>query len=172
MSTFMTSDLHFGHLNLIINHRGFSNIDEHDEMIIQNWNSVVRKRDKIYILGDITMENHKYYYLLDRLNGFKTVVGGNHDLEKDTKYLLEYVEKIVGCVDYKGFCLTHIPIHPSELMGYYRGNIHGHLHKNRIMTDGVVNPRYINVCLDLNNYTPIPFDKIEEDISKLYGEGK
>lgn len=167
MSTFFVSDLHLGHHTLVTNLRGFSTIEEHDEMIIKNWNSVVTKRDKVFIVGDITMENHKYYPLLSRLNGIKTVVGGNHDLEKDMPYLLEYVDKIVGCIDYKGFCVTHIPIHPTELIGHYRGNIHGHLHKNRIMINGEIDPRYINVCLDLNNYTPIPFDKIKDDISKL-----
>ena len=117
------------------------------------------------------MENHKFYPLLAKLNGIKTVVGGNHDLEKDMPYLLKYVEKVVGCIDYKGFCVTHIPIHPIELIGHYRGNIHGHMHKNRIMINGEIDPRYINVCLDLNNYTPIPFDKILEDRLTSYAEG-
>lgn len=35
------------------------------------------------------------------------------------------------------------------------------------MINGEIDPRYINVCLDLNNYTPIPFDKIKDNISKL-----
>lgn len=114
MSTFFTSDLHLGHHNLIVNYRKFDTVEEHDEMIIKNWNKIITKRDKVIIVGDITMENHKYYPLLARLNGIKTVVGGNHDLEKDMPYLLKYVDKIVGCIDYKGFCVTHIPIHPSN----------------------------------------------------------
>jgi calcineurin-like phosphoesterase family protein len=172
MSTFFVSDLHLGHFGVAVGLRGFSSIEEHDEQIIKNWNKVVTKRDKVIIVGDVTMENHKYYPLLDRLRGIKTVVGGNHDLEKDMPYLLKYVDKIVGCIDYKDFCVTHIPIHPTELTGYYRGNIHGHLHKKRIMTDGEINHRYINVCLDLNDYTPVAFDKILEDINNFYGNEK
>src|SRR5690606_822106 len=66
---------------------------------------------------------------LDRLNGRKIVVLGNHDLVRDVRKLLEYVETVAGMVDYKGFCLTHCPIHPNEI-GFYRGNIHAHIHEN------------------------------------------
>jgi len=157
MSTFITSDLHLGHANLAINYRKFDSVIEHDLMIIKNWNKVIHKHDKVYVLGDITMENHKYYPLLDKLNGYITVVAGNHDLEKDVPYLNNYVEKVVGCIYYKKFILTHIPIHPSQISHEIIGNIHGHMHRRRILDS-----RYFNACLDLNNYTPIDFEYIKE----------
>ena len=49
------SDLHFSHTNLIKNLRGFDDIREHDNKIIDNWNKVVNKKDTVYIIGDITM---------------------------------------------------------------------------------------------------------------------
>lgn len=55
---FFTSDLHFGHKNLCNSLRKMSE-DESDSIIINNWNRVVRKKDTVYILGDITMEKHK-----------------------------------------------------------------------------------------------------------------
>lgn len=164
---FVTSDLHFGHTNLVQAIRGFDTAEESDNLIIKNWNKVVTKRDLVYILGDIAMENHKHYHMLNQLNGIKVVVGGNHDLKKDTKYLLLFVEAIVGCIDYKGFCLTHMPVHPTEVINHYRGNIHGHMHQNRIMVNGEVNPRYFNVCLELNDYTPVLFTDIEAIFNKL-----
>jgi calcineurin-like phosphoesterase family protein len=72
------ADLHLSHENMA-KRRGFSTIEEHDEHIIEKWNSVVHKRDITYILGDITMEKSAPYHLLDRLNGQKYVVLGNHD---------------------------------------------------------------------------------------------
>lgn len=161
MSTFFTADLHFGHANLILRERKFPTVEEHDELIIRNWNKMVTKRDKVFILGDVAMENHKHYHLLDRLLGLKTVVGGNHDLEKDIKYLLEHVDKVIGCIDYKGFCVTHMPVHRSEVMGFYRGNIHGHTHEKHIE-----DKLYFNVCLDARGFRPVPFEYIE----KLYNE--
>lgn len=154
MAVFFTSDLHLYHDNWIKTLN--MSPEDHWDLIKTNWNKEITKRDKIYILGDITMENHKYYHLLDELRGMKVIIGGNHDLEKDMKYLLPHVEKVIGCLDYKGFICTHIPIHPLELNGRYRGNIHGHMHKEKIN-----DYRYINVCTDFCHYQPLSFDYIE-----------
>jgi calcineurin-like phosphoesterase family protein len=87
------ADLHLGHANMA-KRRGFSSVEEHDEYIIKKWNSVVVKRDLTYVLGDVTMESAKSYPLLDKLNGRKIVVGGNHDKPTHTKELLKYVDSI------------------------------------------------------------------------------
>jgi calcineurin-like phosphoesterase family protein len=153
---FITSDLHFGHRNMAQIYRGFKDEFHHDETIIKNWNSVVHKKDKVYILGDITMETNKWYFLLDQLNGRKVVVLGNHDDPKHTAELLNYVDQVSGMIKYKGYWLTHAPIHPYELRGH--SNIHGHIHGNHIMEFGDrKDRRYINACLDVHNYTPVLF---------------
>ena len=84
------ADLHFGHTNMAIK-RGFETAEEHDEHIISQWNKKVNKRDVVWILGDITMESSKSYPLLNRLNGMKKVVLGNHDRQSDVPELLQYV---------------------------------------------------------------------------------
>lgn len=92
--TFFTSDLHLGHRNLLkfTKPRPFNSIDEHDEAILENWNSVVKQEDTVYVLGDIAMnkdpdELGKY---LTRLNGHKHLILGNHDRSKiHAKYLNE-----------------------------------------------------------------------------------
>lgn len=122
--------LHLGH-KWMAQHRGFTDEFHHDEHLINTWNSVVSKRDLTYILGDITMENDQYYYQLDRLNGRKIVVLGNHDKWQHVHELLKHVDSVAGMVDYKGFCLTHSPIHPAEI-SFYRGNIHAHIHENKL----------------------------------------
>lgn len=73
------------------------------------------------------MEKALDYYKLDQLNGRKIVVLGNHDRHQDVKKLLDYVDGVAGAVDYKGFILTHVPIHPNEVQ-FYRGNIHAPIH--------------------------------------------
>ena len=157
------SDLHFGHLNMAL-HRGFSSVEEHDNHIIEEWNKVVRSpKDLTYILGDITMEKSKDYYKLDLLMGRKIVVLGNHDRHQDIRELLKYVENVAGIIEYKGFWLTHAPMHQSEIFGKHRGNIHGHNHKERI-----ANPKYINVSCELLNYQPKTIEELLEIQDKLF----
>lgn len=144
------ADLHFGHENIAIN-RGFRNSEEHDNFIIDNWNSVVHKNDWVWILGDIGMEKTSHYHLLNMLKGKKKVILGNHDLPKHVPELLKYVESVGAMVKYKGYILTHCPIHESE-MRYYNINIHGHVHEKTIDDS-----RYLNVSCDVLNYTPMEF---------------
>jgi calcineurin-like phosphoesterase family protein len=159
MSTYFISDLHLGHVNMAILKRGFSTIEDHDNFIIKNWNKVVNKRDKIFIVGDVTMEKKSSYYLLDQLHGFKSVVMGNHDRSQDVKELLNYVDNVSGIVKYEEFWVTHCPIHESELIG--KVNIHGHNHDELIkLTNGEIDRRYFNVSCEQLNYAPISLGKI------------
>lgn len=128
------ADLHLGH-KFMATHRGFASVEEHDEHIITQWNSVVHKRDTTYILGDVTMEKAEQYALLDRLNGAKRVVLGNHDLPKHVPKLLEHVQSVSGMEKYKGIFLTHCPIHTMELEHRVSRNIHGHIHNHVVMKD-------------------------------------
>jgi calcineurin-like phosphoesterase family protein len=128
------ADLHLGH-KVVAEHRGFDSVEAHDEHIISQWNSVVNKRDTTYILGDVTMEKADSYALLDRLNGVKRVVLGNHDLPKHVPALLQYVQSVSGMEKYKGIFLTHCPIHPMELEHRVSRNIHGHIHGKVVMLD-------------------------------------
>ena len=123
--------LHLGH-KWMSQHRGFQDEFYHTEKIVDTWNSIVNKKDLTYILGDITMENSKFYYELDRLAGRKIVVLGNHDRWQDVPELMKYVDSVAGMVDYKGCCLTHAPIHPNELPRY-KANIHAHIHDNPLI---------------------------------------
>jgi calcineurin-like phosphoesterase family protein len=146
--TFGIADLHFGHEKMAIK-RGFLNSKEHDEFIIENWNKVVKKRDNVIIFGDITMEKKGSYYLLNRMNGRKTVIGGNHDMPQHSSELLNYVSGICGMMKRKGFILTHCPIHESQLEGFYI-NIYGHVHEKTLN-----DKRYINISCEVIGYTPV-----------------
>lgn len=154
---YLASDPHLGHVNMA-KKRGFEDINEHDEYIINRWNETVNKNDKIYLLGDITMETAKHYPLLKRLKGNIVVVGGNHDKPGHVKELLKYVSGVAGAIKYKGFILTHIPIHPRELdLGRFKGNIHGHVHE-----DEIADNRYVCVSMECTDYKPELFTDISE----------
>lgn len=170
--------LHLGH-RWMANHRNFQDTIYHDETIINQWNRVVNKKDLTYILGDITMETDEYYYQLDRMNGRKIVVLGNHDLHQHSRKLLEYVESVAGHIDYKGFALTHCPIHPNEI-SFYRGNIHAHIHENKLNELQVMSKygdpgceiedtlhKYYNVDAMLVNYKPKTIDELLNGKDKI-----
>jgi calcineurin-like phosphoesterase family protein len=156
------ADLHFGHKNMAIK-RGFASVEEHDQHIIEKWNSVVKKHDTVWILGDIAMEKKQYYSLLDSMKGFKKVVLGNHDLPQHVPELLKHVNSVCGMfTKFNGIILSHAPIHPDELRGNV--NVHGHVHEKSIYRDihfsnGDVeyqlDKRYVNVYCDAINFTPV-----------------
>lgn len=168
---FFTSDLHFGHESLCKCLRGMT-AQESDELIIHNWNKAVTKRDKVYVLGDFTMEKHyDIERILKQLKGDIVLVGGNHDVLRCSKEYMRLGVPVMGCLQYKGFFCTHIPIHPREL-DFCRGNIHGHLHLGGAIDEyGDYSPYalgqgYYNVNTELNNYTPILFDDIVKRIKR------
>lgn len=154
------SDLHLGHAN-IATWRGFNTMEEHHDHIIKMWNKKVNKRDKVFILGDIAL-NHKFYYLLGKLNGNLTFILGNHDEDTHVAELLKY-GKICGTIKYKGkYWLTHIPMHFESLSGD-QVNIHGHLHDKLVLHHSAlsiqtgtagIKKRYYNVCCEQVDYTP------------------
>ncbi len=168
---FLCSDLHLGHENLCSGLRNMS-AKESDELLIKNWNNTVSKRDVVYVLGDIVMEKPKLLEsYLQRLNGTIIVIGGNHDTKKCCKELQRLGVTVMGCASYKGYILTHIPIHPSQLK-HTRGNIHGHIHTmgtidgEEYMPETELGPFYYNVNVELHNYTPIPFEVVEKEFEE------
>lgn len=74
MTVFLISDTHFGHANIIkYAGRPFDSVEEMNEAMVDNWNSVVKQGDKVYHLGDVTM-NSKSLDILSRLNGRKVLI--------------------------------------------------------------------------------------------------
>lgn len=152
MATYITSDLHFGHKNLINNVRGMS-VEENDALLIRNWNNTVKKKDKVFVLGDITQDKPDIIRnIIPQLHGVIEVVLGNHDTPRCTKALVECGCKVSAYVEYKGYILSHIPL-DKEQLHKYKGNIHGHIHiaEKYVQPMG---PEYINVNCEFFNYTP------------------
>mgnify|MGYP003474384149 FL=1 len=147
------SDLHLSHNNMAIK-RGFKNYEEHDEHIVKTWNSIVSKKDVTYILGDVTFEKSKPYEILNRLNGIKKVILGNHDEPQHVPELLKYVNNVCALKylkhkEFGNIILSHAPIHPCELEYRFNINIHGHVHENTLP-----DKRYINVSAEVIDYKP------------------
>lgn len=180
MSIYITSDLHFGHNKpFLYEPRGFSSIEEHDEAIIERWNSVVKPEDTVYILGDLMLNNNEHgVECLHRLNGIKNVIRGNHDT--DTRidlYMYEQGADIAYCgealtIKYKGkrFYLSHFPTittndcDPHLKVSQMTFNLFGHTHQQ---TNFYLNQFYMyHVGMDSHNCYPVLLDDIIEEINQ------
>ena len=81
MATWFTSDLHFGHANIIkYSKRPFHDLAHMHETLIDRWNQVVSTDDDVWVLGDLAMGDiEDSLALVRRLHGQKILVSGNHD---------------------------------------------------------------------------------------------
>ena len=76
------ADLHFFHaaMNSKMDCRGFADVTQMNEYMIQKWNGKVRKNDEVVIIGDFSWGSpEKTTELLKRLNGRLYLIQGNHD---------------------------------------------------------------------------------------------
>jgi hydrolase len=172
MKKYFIADPHFGHANMIrLADRPFSDVEEMDRTLIQNWNNTVGKEDEIYIIGDFSWYSNpeKVNFLLKKLNGKKYLITGNHDHflknknfdRKQFVWIKEYAEikqdgtKIV---------LFHYPI--EEWNGFYRGSVHIHGHQHNKQEYNVkqqkLNLKRYDAGVDANNYTPVSLEHILE----------
>jgi calcineurin-like phosphoesterase family protein len=172
VSIFVISDHHFFHENILkfededgVRFRGqFSSVEEMNELMIENHNSVVKPQDKVYFLGDVGFGIKKLPSVLSRLNGHLRLVLGNHDYsqKRDFKVYLEWFEKVMESRQMGPILLTHRPVRLGT-EGKVKANVHGHIHE-KVIDD----PRYLNVSVEQVNYTPLPFEEVER-IFRLRG---
>lgn len=155
MTTYVTSDLHFGHKNIIkYCNRPFASVEEMDETLIANWNKTVSPNDTIWILGDFSFHKaDQTAAIIARLNGYHHMIMGNHDRGWGKGYDF-YRAQMLSVDDYlrleldsHKFVLCHFPFASWE-RGYV--NLHGHTHGQ--------GPKYfaqLDVGVDSHSYTPI-----------------
>lgn len=138
---FYIADLHFGHgnLNTKMDKRGFESVEEMNEYMIKQWNSVVHCGDEVYILGDLfwCVENKDdIIHILNRMKGKKYLIRGNHDdrwikaFDNDKYHSFKWIKDYAEIKDNKRrVILSHYPMmsynhqfHDNTYM------LHGHIH--------------------------------------------
>jgi calcineurin-like phosphoesterase family protein len=165
------SDTHFNHSNILTFEdsvgkavRSFDSVEEMNETMIERWNSVVKKGDKVYHLGDVLFGHNKLDWLnanMPRLAGQKRLIFGNHD-EPANFVGKGHFGKTALWRMFPEFqiLLTHVPVHVSTLREHrFEGkpmlNVHGHIHQNK-SPDGP----YHCVCVEHTNYTPVNIEDL------------
>lgn len=178
-NVFVTSDLHFGHdREFVYEVRGYKSIEEHDEAIVSNWNSVVSQEDDVYLLGDIMLcDAKKGAELVKRLHGKIHLIRGNHDTDDKLK-LYAILPNIVEIADAKyyrleggpTFYMSHYPtLVAHEKLKRFKNaiiNLYGHTHQkdNFFMLEGEKHPYMYHVGVDSHDYYPVLLADIIEEV--------
>ena len=188
MKIWVTSDQHFQNKNIWAKYetatRPFHSQEEHDNSMIDAWNSVVSPEDIVFVLGDFIMgAADGVQPILNRLNGTIYLIKGNHDTDNKIEQYLHYPEKVIAIEDYnilyyKGrfIVMNHYPVRgdtvrdnhlkndgwksATEFFGsHYDDSIYlyGHIHGNA--SYGIAGNQF-HVGVDTNNLTPVLLDDI------------
>lgn len=176
----LTSDFHFGHpRDFIYGPRGFSSEKENDEILIKNFNNVVKPDDDVYCLGDLMLGDFDNgINCIKQLNGHLHIVRGNHCTDKRWKAYAT-LPNVVECanalyLNYKKhhFYLSHFPTITSNL-DYDKPilqrtlNLCGHSHTKDKWIDADKGYIY-HVEVDAHNNFPVDIDTILTDFYNQY----
>lgn len=182
---YFIADCHFSHKNVIrFDKRHFETVEDMDEKLIANWNSVVKPGDVVYILGDFCwLTENRWKEILSRLKGNKVLIKGNHDikhmsvnLRKQFQAIKDYDDIVVTLKDgtKQRVILSHYYIPFFNGHRYGAVLLHGHSHITeeaniereitQILKDKGFNPQIYNIgCMhSYMNYTPQTLDSIME----------
>ena len=179
-----TSDLHFWHKNICkYCNRPYDTIEEMNQAIVDNWNSVVKDDDTVFVLGDLGFCGiEKLRPLIAQLKGTIYVIQGNHDSDKiicklyEEDHILEFAKlleiTIIGdeeCPD-QDLTLCHFP-----MIDWYNKEkgawmVHGHQHQ--LPHTPSCSPAHWDVGLDRNGLFPISFEQLKINITKQFLEHK
>lgn len=152
------SDQHFGHKNIIkYSNRPFADTDDMRESMIRNHNELVGIDDVVIWIGDVAfLPDDKANEILHRLNGYKILIIGNHDMNKKKLKKLHVDEvHMTYDIDCGGLVLlfTHFPLGnlPTRTdEGATIINVHGHTHDKQDQS-----VQHINCSVERIEYKPV-----------------
>lgn len=187
---FYIADTHFSHKNcLAFDNRPFKTVEEMDAEMIRRWNAVVNNDDHVYILGDLHWgKESDWIKVLEQLNGQKTLIRGNHDIDpqKSRRYFADVKDYKVIDDNGRKVVLSHYPIvcYRNHFYGWY--HLYGHVHTsfefNMMEHDRyLMEQLYTKPCemynvgcmLPYMDYTPRTLDQIIEGYNAecAFGDG-
>lgn len=156
MKTWITSDTHWGHKNIMsfcpeTRARFRNDVAYMNEAMVLEWNAKVQPEDTVYILGDVAfLPAQKAAEYINRCNGIKILVEGNHDRktlnDHSFRNCFREVHKYLDVV-YDGHkCIMfHYPIAEWDQMHKGSLHFHGHLHGGK---SGLEKYRCMDVGMD------------------------
>jgi len=170
MKNWFSSDYHFDHVNILkYDKRPFDNIEEMNNTIIKNHNSIVSSNDNFYFLGDFSFakDKNRIEEHIKQLNGNKFFIKGNHDhrniidLYKKYGTYLGHMAEIK--VDNQFITLNHYAMRVWNRSHHGTYHIFGHSHGS-LLDD--INSLSFDVGINCHNYYPIEFEEVIQIMNK------
>lgn len=177
-NVYFTSDTHFFHKNIIkYCDRPFESVENMNDRIISQWNSIVSPDDIVFHLGDVCFGGkQKWLDTIGKCNGTKFLIKGNHDMESPpedifwdifNQEMIIVEDEEIG--EQKVF-MHHFPFltWPEQAQGCWQ--LFGHIHSKNgesVWKDSLKVGQY-DVGMDNNDYKPVSFQEIKEIITKQY----
>lgn len=161
---FFYSDPHFWHAKIIeATCRPFLMVEQMNECLIDEYNRRVGTTDHVLWLGDCCFRERELPGILDRMNGCKSLILGNHDKSTITFYLragfsavlheprLWIADRVclVSHYPYAGVGSRYPDRRPPKIKKHIL--IHGHTHEP-VKRHG----NMIHVGVDAWDYAPVP----------------
>ena len=175
---YFTADLHLNHKTILTagSGRPFKSLDEMQDTIIKNWNNKVSSKDDVYVLGDVfwNMKDYQIRQVMDKLNGHKHLIIGNHDRINPNAMAnrwVEIVESKILEMDSTAVILHHTPEMEWEHYYYDSYHLYGHVHGTLNLAQYTMlrphqNMNCWDVGVDNNNFEPISFEEIKNKIKE------
>jgi calcineurin-like phosphoesterase family protein len=192
-NTFLTSDHHFYHANVIrYCSRPFATVEEMNEKMIMEWNKRVMPNDTVYHLGDFSMAFRAVELFTRRLNGKKILIAGNHDFchgankksrnaENQAKWIQKYLDNgwdevhLAGEFEIPGVANVNVNHMPYLEVGNNGQDIRHSKFRpkddGRFLLCGHVHDKWaqrgkmINVGVDVRNFKPMSFREVVDLIN-------
>lgn len=167
-NVWVTADQHFNHENIIkYENRPFSDLEHMNTFMIDAWNSVVVKDDKVFMLGDFGFGGSEFISdTLSKLRGNKILIMGNHDRSRSIKKWIELGFQAV--YDYPViydtcYVFSHAPLDGLVDCGHFY-NIFGHVHGNPAMD--TVSVKGFCVSVERHQYKPVLWKDIRDALKQ------
>lgn len=172
---FYIADTHLGHERLLsMQPRPFDTIAEHDEAIVERWNSVVGPEDIVYHLGDFAFalkrDADRVREIFNRLKGRKHLVIGNHDTDKRGNLhpalaSLDWASRPEHALRTRDgghdVFMSHYAARTWPCSGYGSFHFYGHSHGKLA---GVGRSRDVGVDMPDVDFTPRSFAELTRDM--------
>jgi calcineurin-like phosphoesterase family protein len=179
--TWLVSDTHFGHDNIV----GFCHRPEdHDQVMIAEWRKWIPDDATVLHLGDLAYRNNarfKHIVAKELTGARKLLIAGNHDNQRFSFYkacgfqlarpfsipvspmsgeiYVPHVDKDVTPQSKWSVSFSHYPWNPTEdgTMSERDVRIHGHIHNNGYTRDAYVPflRQHINLSVEQTKYRPV-----------------
>lgn len=140
-----------------------------NQVMIEQWNSIVQDDDLVYILGDVSfMNTQDSVKTMNQLLGKKILVVGNHDVKllqnEEFRNCFKEVHQYLT-ITYNGvkIVMFHFPIFDHDGAGRASIMLHGHRHGNPTNIKGKI----MDVGYDATGNIVTDLDKILDKMKTI-----